>query len=108
MIEHLIPIVKIKNLKQNFYRVDRKEYSIVSIEYVVGLGLKWMDSSIDNVLLSETETMFILNLDSHVVSQEDNDQYNQINEKNKIYMEVRDIASQNSEMKNERLITLVM
>jgi hypothetical protein len=42
-------------------------------------------------LLSETETIFILDLDSNVISQEDNNEYNRINEKNKIYMEVRDI-----------------
>jgi hypothetical protein len=53
--------------------------------------LQWIDSLTDNVLLSETETIFILDLDSNVISQEDNDEYNRINEKNKIYMEVRDI-----------------
>ncbi len=53
--------------------------------------MQWIDSLTDNVLLSETETIFILDLDSNVISQEDNDEYNRINEKNKIYMEVRDI-----------------
>lgn len=43
----------------------------------------------DDIVLTETETMFILNLTSDIISQEDNDEYNKINERNKIYMEVR-------------------
>jgi hypothetical protein len=94
MIEHLVPIVRIKNLRQSFYLVYIKEYNVLNICQIkcnLGLGLQWIDSLTDNVLLSETETIFILDLDSNVISQEDNNEYNRINEKNKIYMEVRDI-----------------
>jgi len=94
MIEYLVPTVRIKNLRQSFYLVHIKEYSVLNIWQIkcnLGLGLQWIDSLTDNVLLSETETIFILDLDSNVISQEDNDEYNRINEKNKIYMEVRDI-----------------
>ncbi len=52
--------------------------------------MQWTDLLTDNVVLSETETMFILDLNSTVVSQEDYEEYNRIDEKNKIYMEVRD------------------
>jgi len=42
----------------------------------------------DNVILSETETIFILNLESNIISQEDHDEYAKNKEKNRIYMTV--------------------
>ncbi len=87
--------MRIKNLKQNFYLVNIKEYNrlnICQIKCNVGLGLQWIDSLTDNIILSETETIFILDLDSNVISQEDTDEYNRVDEKNKIYIEVRDIS----------------
>ncbi|CAF4292487.1 unnamed protein product [Rotaria sp. Silwood2] len=64
---------------------ENEEYQA---KFLPGLGLQWVDSLRDNVLLSETETIFILDLTSHIVWQEDSDGYNQINEKNKIYMDL--------------------
>jgi hypothetical protein len=83
-------MMRIKNYKRNFYPVDIKEYNLLTTKCDIGLGLQWIDSLPDNVLLSETETIFILDLSSNVVSQEDNDEYNKTNQKNKIYMEVRE------------------
>lgn len=54
----------------------------------VGLGLQCTDSLPDDVMLSETETIFILDLESNTISQEDHDEYERIKEKNKIYAEV--------------------
>lgn len=39
-------------------------------------------------MLSETETIFILDLESNMISQEDHDEYERIKEKNKTYIEV--------------------
>lgn len=55
----------------------------------VGLGLQCTNLLTDSVILNETDTIFILDLESHVVSQEDHDTYDRINKNNKIYMEVR-------------------
>ncbi|CAF2126479.1 unnamed protein product [Rotaria magnacalcarata] len=54
--------------------------------FLPGLGLDCIDSLKDDVVLSESETTFILDLTSHIVYQEDHDKYNEINEKNKIYV----------------------
>ena len=54
----------------------------------VGLGLQCTDSLPDDVMLSETETIFILDLESNTISKEDHDEYERIKEKNKIYAEV--------------------
>jgi hypothetical protein len=58
------------------------------MEYV-GFGLQSMDLLTDNVILNETDTVFILDLESNIVSQEDHDEYDRIKKNNKIYMEVR-------------------
>lgn len=50
----------------------------------------------DYVVLNETETIFILNLESNVVSQEDYNEYNETNEKNQIYLKVSLIFNHNS------------
>jgi hypothetical protein len=60
----------------------------MKMEYV-GFGLQSMDLLTDNVILNETDTVFILDLESNVVSQEDHDEYDRIKKHNKIYMEVR-------------------
>ncbi|CAF3188834.1 unnamed protein product [Rotaria socialis] len=54
--------------------------------FLPGLGLECIDPLKDDVVLSESETKFILDLTSHIVCQEDHDKYNEINEKNKTYM----------------------
>ena len=54
----------------------------------LGLGLQDIDSLTDDVMLSETETIFILDLEGNAVSQEDEQEYEKIKEKNKIYIEV--------------------
>ncbi|CAF0938689.1 unnamed protein product [Rotaria sordida] len=71
-------------------RISRtdNEHEECQAKFLPGLGLQWIDSLTDNVLLNETETIFILDLTSYIVWQEDNDEYNKINEKNKIYMDL--------------------
>ncbi len=69
-------------------RIPFIRYITVKME-IVGLGLQSIDLSTDNVILNETDTMFILDLESNVVSQEDHDEYDRIKENNKIYIEVR-------------------
>ena len=54
-----------------------------------GPGLQCADQLTDNVMLSETETMFVLDLRSNIVSQDDHDEYDKIHDKNKVYIEVR-------------------
>lgn len=43
----------------------------------------------NDVLLTETETLFILSLNSNIISQENHAEYSSTYEKNQIYMEVK-------------------
>lgn len=66
----------------------------------VGLGLEDINSLPDDVMLNETETIFILNLEGNTVSQEDEHDYETIKERNKIYIEVSFIRNQSSSQTN--------
>ena len=59
------------------------------MKHNVGLGQQCLNLLTNNVLLIETETIVILDLVSHIVRSEDKDEYNSINEKNEVYLNVR-------------------
>ena len=59
------------------------------MKHNVELGQQCLNLLINSALLIETETIVILDLMSHIVRSEDKDEYNRINEKNKIYLNVR-------------------
>ena len=67
------------------------------------LGLESIDLLTGNVALNETDTMFILDLESHVVSQADHVEYDRIKENNKIYTKVRTML-QKSKVKSMILV----
>ena len=54
----------------------------------LGFLVASVDLSADAVGLTETDTIFILDLISDVVSQEDHDEYVAVRQKNQIYIEV--------------------
>ena len=64
----------------------RKRHSIGNSH----LGLQWqeVDSSSQAIFLSETETIFIVDMTSHVVSPEDTEEYHVTEQKNRIYLQV--------------------
>ncbi|CAF3432160.1 unnamed protein product [Rotaria sp. Silwood1] len=83
---------------------ENEEYQA---NFLPGFGLQWIDSLTDNILLSETETIFILDLTSHIVWQEDNDEYNKLCENrqgNDLYIE-RGMQTFNDLSKHEQIIT---
>ncbi|UJR28757.1 hypothetical protein I4U23_009983 [Adineta vaga] len=61
---------------------------IVPATFLPGLDLQSTESLMDFIELNETGTMFILNLNSSVVTHNDHDEYNTIKEKNEIYLEL--------------------
>ncbi|CAF0742012.1 unnamed protein product [Adineta steineri] len=80
--EHLFN--KTQNERTSHHNNENQEFQAT---FLPGFGLQCINDVLaDTIVLSETETMFILNLNSIVVTQNDHEEYNRIDERNKIYM----------------------